>query len=74
MFVESRENEKVEDTLKRFKKIILRSGLMRELRAREAYVKPSVKRKLKSKAARSRGRGPRVDANAFEPRRQWTAE
>ncbi len=43
-------NESLEATLRRFKK--QSSGIISELRKREAYDKPSVKRKKKSKEAR----------------------
>ncbi len=43
-------NESLEATLRRFKK--QSSGIISEIRKREAYDKPSVKRKKKSKEAR----------------------
>lgn len=54
--IEVGEKENIEDALKRFKKKVLRSNILREMRARQEYVKPSVKRKLKSKNARARAR------------------
>ena len=48
------ENESIENALRRFKKKTARSGIMGEVRKREHYEKPSVKRKLKSEAARKR--------------------
>ncbi|HZJ82585.1 MAG TPA: 30S ribosomal protein S21 [Clostridia bacterium] len=46
------ENENFESALKRFKRQCARSGVMAEVRKREHYEKPSVRRKKKSEAAR----------------------
>lgn len=48
------EGETLESALKRFKKQCARSGIMGEVRKREHYEKPSVKRKKKADAARKR--------------------
>ena len=40
--------------LKRFKRQCARNGVLQEVRKREHYEKPSVKRKKKSEAARKR--------------------
>ena len=48
------ENESLESALKRFKRSCARDGVMSELRKREHYEKPSVKRKKKSEAARKK--------------------
>ena len=44
----------LEDALKRFKRQCVRNGVLQEVRKREHYEKPSVKRKKKSEAARKR--------------------
>ena len=44
----------VEDAIKRFKRQCARNGVMQEVRKREHYEKPSVKRKKKSEVARKR--------------------
>lgn len=49
-----KENESIDSALKRFKKQCAKSGILSELRKREHYDKPSVKRKKKSEAARKR--------------------
>ena len=49
-----KENESLESALRRFKRSTARSGVLAEVRKREAYEKPSVKRKKKSEAARKR--------------------
>ncbi len=49
-----KENESLESALKRFKRSCARDGLMSELRKREHYEKPSVKRKKKAEAARKK--------------------
>lgn len=51
------ENESLDNALKRFKRQCARSGVMAEVRKREHYEKPSVKRKKKSEAARRKNRG-----------------
>ncbi|HET7374813.1 MAG TPA: 30S ribosomal protein S21 [Gemmatimonadaceae bacterium] len=50
------EGDRIEWALKTFKKQVQKSGLLRELRRRRAYVKPSEARQLKAKAAQSRER------------------
>lgn len=52
--VKVRENEPIESALKRFKKKIQKAGILSEIKRRERYEKPSVKRKRKSEAARKR--------------------
>lgn len=47
-----KENESIDNALRRFKKSCAKSGIMQEVRKREHYEKPSVKRKMKSEAAR----------------------
>ena len=46
------ENEPLEKALRRFKKECQRSGILQEVRRREHYEKPSVKKKRKIEAAR----------------------
>ena len=48
------ENESLESALKRFKRQCARSGVIGEVRKREHYEKPSVKKKLKAEAARKK--------------------
>ena len=50
------ENETLDSAMKRFKRKCQKDGIIGELRKREAYEKPSVKRKLKSELARKRNR------------------
>ena len=52
--VRVKENESLESALKRFKRQCARAGVMAEVRKREHYEKPSVKRKNKTEAARKR--------------------
>ena len=44
----------IEEALKRLKRQCARNGVLQEVRKREHYEKPSVKRKKKSEAARKR--------------------
>ena len=48
------ENESIESALKRFKRKCARESVLAEIRKREHYEKPSVKRKKKAEAARKR--------------------
>lgn len=50
--IEIKDNESLDDALRRFKRQCARTGVMSEYRKREHYEKPSVKRKKKSEAAR----------------------
>ena len=50
------ENESIESALKRFKKNVQKAGILSEIKRRERYEKPSVKRKRKAEAARKRNR------------------
>ena len=52
--VHVKENESLDSALRRWKKSCARSGVLAEVRKREHYEKPSVKRKKKSEAARKR--------------------
>ncbi|MGB9599655.1 MAG: 30S ribosomal protein S21 [Myxococcota bacterium] len=52
--VKVREGESFESAMRRFKKQIEKAGILSELRKREHYEKPSVKRKKKAIAARKR--------------------
>ena len=48
-----RERESVQEAVRRFRKLVERTGLKRELRRRERYEKPSaIKRKAKIRAIR----------------------
>ena len=49
-----RENESLESALRRFKRQCERAGVIAEVRKREHYEKPSVRRKKKAEAARKR--------------------
>ena len=49
-----KDNESVDSALRRFKRQCAKSGVMSEIRKREHYEKPSVKRKNISEAARKR--------------------
>ena len=49
-----RKNESLEDALRRLKRAVSKNGTIQEVRKREFYEKPSVRRKKKSEAARKR--------------------
>ena len=48
------ENESLDNAIRRFKRKCARDGIIGDLRKKEAYEKPSVKRKKKAEAARKR--------------------
>ena len=52
--VRRKDNESLDSALRRFKRQCARSGVLAEVRKREHYEKPSVRRKKKSEAARKR--------------------
>lgn len=54
--VKRRENETLDQALRRFRHAMRRDGILHEMRRREHYDKPSVRRKKKSEAARRRAR------------------
>ena len=49
-----KDNESLDSALRRCKRQCARAGVLNEVRKREHYEKPSVKRKKKSEAARKR--------------------
>ena len=50
------DGESLESALKRFKKKVQKAGILTEVRRREHYEKPSVKKKRKSAQARKKKR------------------
>lgn len=52
--VRVKEDESFENALRRFKKQCEKAGILSEIRKREHYEKPSVKRKKKQLAAKKR--------------------
>ncbi|MFV0402177.1 MAG: 30S ribosomal protein S21 [Oscillospiraceae bacterium] len=49
-----KDNESLDSALRKFKRQCAKDGVLQEVRKREHYEKPSVKRKKKSEAARKR--------------------
>lgn len=45
LIINIKENESIDKALKRFKKKFEKTGILRELRSRTSYEKPSVKRR-----------------------------
>jgi small subunit ribosomal protein S21 len=50
------EDESIDSALRRFKKKIQKAGILSEVKRRERYEKPSLRRKRKAEAARKGGR------------------
>lgn len=55
-FVKIREGESFEGAFRRFKKACEKSGILSEVKKREHYEKPSVRKKKKSIAAQKRAK------------------
>ena len=53
-YVRVRESDSFENALKRFKKQCEKEGILSEIKKREHYEKPSVKKKKKALAARKK--------------------
>jgi len=53
-FVKAKEGERFESLLRRFRKAVEKSGVLSDLRKKEFFEKPSVKRKRQQAAARKR--------------------
>ncbi len=51
-----RENETLDDALRRFKRQVNKAGTLQECRKREFYLKKGLKRKMKSENARRKNR------------------
>jgi small subunit ribosomal protein S21 len=56
VFVKLREGEVLEEALRRFKRECERNGVLKEVKRREHYASPAVKRKLKAAEARRKQR------------------
>ena len=52
--VKVKDNESIDQAMRRFKKQVEKAGILTELRRREYYDKPSVRKKKKAAAARKR--------------------
>ncbi len=52
--IKLKDNESFESAMRRFKKQVEKTGILSDLRRREFYDKPSVRRKKKDVAARKR--------------------
>lgn len=52
--VKVRENESLDSAIRRFKRQCTKDGIIGDIKRKEAYEKPSVKRKKKAEAARKR--------------------
>ena len=51
-----KDGERIDNALRRFRKVVEKSGILQELRKREYFEKPSVKKKRKQAAARKRAK------------------
>jgi small subunit ribosomal protein S21 len=51
-----RSGENIDRALKRFKRKVEQAGILKEIKKREHYLKPSIQKKIKSRAAEVRNR------------------
>jgi small subunit ribosomal protein S21 len=56
VFIKVRDDESIEEALRRFKHDCERNGILKEIKRREHYVTPAMKRKIKSQEARRKVR------------------
>lgn len=63
LIVNVKENESLDRALKKFKKKFERTGVVRELRDRQAFTKPSVRKRLELIKARYRQFRQQEEAN-----------
>lgn len=56
VFIKVRDEESIEEALRRFKHDCERNGILKEIKRREHYMAPSMKRKIKSQEARRKVR------------------
>ncbi len=56
-YVKVRDNETLDSAIRRFKRQCTKDGIIGDIKRKEAYEKPSVKRKKKAEAARKRKAG-----------------
>lgn len=54
-----RENESLDEALRRFKRQVNKAGVLSETKKRQYYLKPGLKRKLKAEQARRKARKSR---------------
>ncbi len=52
--IKIKDNESFENAIRRFKKQVEKTGILSEVRKREHYEKPSIKKKKKALAAKKR--------------------
>ena len=65
MAIKRRPEETVDSMLRRFKKEVLKSEVLKDLRKHEFYVAPSEKRRLKSAEAQKRARKKMAKMNEY---------
>ena len=68
--VRVREDESLENALRRFKRKCEKSGILSEVKKRQHYLKPSQKRKIKALAARKKALKRLAQERRSPPRRR----
>jgi len=54
--VHVKDGEPIERALKRFKRKVEQAGIIKEVKKRKVYLKPSIRLRMKARAAQSRAR------------------
>ena len=62
-----RDNEKIQDAVKRFRKLVEHAGIKKEMRRREYYEKPSEISRRSRRRAERRARLARLNPNGTSP-------
>jgi small subunit ribosomal protein S21 len=65
MAIKARPGETLDSMLRRFKKEVMKSEVLKDLRKKEYYVSPSEKRRLKSAEAQKRARKKQSKQNNY---------
>ncbi len=73
MQVVARDNEAIEELLARFKRGMVRSGILKELKKHRFFVGPGEQRRMKAKAAERKRKQRQRKADSWRLRRRFVA-
>lgn len=73
MQVTARDNEPVEELLARFKRGMVRSGILKDLKKHRFFVGPGEQRRMKAKAAERKRKQRQRKADSWRLRRRQTS-
>ncbi len=72
MQVLARDNEPIDDLLARFKRGMIRSGILKDLKKHRFFVGPGEERRMKAKAAERKRKQRQRKADSWRLRRRYT--